>query len=85
MLRATAARTMALAAADAPGTDTTLALSVRRICTCAPQASVEVACATTCAQNAPTQIYYVLSGTKTYAGIILPRFAQSRSLEVEVR
>lgn len=85
VLRATAAKNMTLAAANASGTDTTLALTVRRVCACAAQPSVEVACSTTCAQNAPTQIYYVLSGSKTYTGIILPQFAQSKSLEVQVR
>lgn len=85
LLRATAAKNMTVAAAAAAGTDTSLALTVRRICACATQPSVELACSTTCAQNAPTQIYYILSGTKTYAGLILPRFSQSKSLEVQVR
>lgn len=85
VLRTTAAKNMTVVAAGAAGTDTALALSVRRICSCAAQPSVELACSTTCAQNTPTQIYYILSGSKTYAGLLLPRFAQTKSLEVQVR
>ena len=55
VLRATAAKNMIVAAITTAGTDTALALSVRRVCACAAQPAVEVACSTTCAQNAPTQ------------------------------
>lgn len=84
-LRTTAAKNMTVAAAGTAGTDTTVALSVRRICSCAARPSVALACSTTCDQQAPTQIYYILSGSKTYSGLILPRFQQSKSLEVQVR
>ena len=85
VLRTTAAKNMTVVAAGDAGTDKFLSLAVRRICACAAQPSVAVACTTTCAQNAPTQIFYILTGSKTYAGLILPRFAQSKSLEVQVR
>jgi Flp pilus assembly protein TadG len=85
VLRTTAAKNMSVAAAGTSGNDTSLALTVTRICSCPSQPSVALACSTTCAANAPTQIYYVLSGKKTYSGLILPRFAQSKTLEVQVR
>ncbi|MGV8986624.1 MAG: TadE/TadG family type IV pilus assembly protein [Cypionkella sp.] len=85
VLRTTAAKNMTVAAAGAMGTDTSLALTVHRMCACAAQPSVEVACSTTCAEDAPTQIYYILSGKKTYAGLLLPGISQSKSLEVQVR
>ncbi|MBC7477916.1 MAG: pilus assembly protein [Pseudorhodobacter sp.] len=85
VLRTIAAKNMTVAVAGAAGTDRSLSLAVRQICACAAQPSTAVACATTCAQNAPTQVFYILTGSKTYAGLILPRFAQSKSLEVQVR
>ncbi len=85
VLRTTAAKNMTVVATGTTGTDTSLALSVRRMCACAAQPSVEVACSTTCAQSAPTQIYYILSGNKTYSGLLLPRIVQSKTLEVQVR
>ena len=85
VMRTTAAKNMTVADAGAAGTDTSIALSVRQICACAALPSVAVACSTTCTPTAPTQIYYILSGTKTYAGLILPRFSQARTLEVQVR
>ncbi|WP_322893431.1 MULTISPECIES: TadE/TadG family type IV pilus assembly protein [unclassified Yoonia] len=85
ILRTTAADMMAVAEPGTTGDDTSLALSVQLICTCATQPGVGVACTTTCAGDQPTQIFYALSGTKTYAGLILPRFSQSKSLQVQVR
>lgn len=85
VMRTTAAKNMTVVAAGSAGTDTAIALSAVRICACASQPSVAVACSTTCTPNAPTQVYYVLSGSKTYDGLILPRFTQSKSLEVQVR
>lgn len=84
-LRTTAAKNMTVAATGAAGTDTTVALTVRRMCACAAQPSVELACSATCAQKAPTQIYYILSGSKTYSGLLLPRISQTKSLKVQVR
>lgn len=85
VLRTTAAKNMTVAVSGAAGTDSSLALSVRRACACAAQPAVELACSTTCAQNAPTQIYYIMSGTKTYSGLLLPRFSQTKTLKVQVR
>ena len=84
-VRATAAQKMQLAAVGASGNDTLLALTVSRFCTCAGAPSLEVVCSTTCTANAPTQIFYALSGQKTYAGLILPRFSLTKSLQVQVR
>lgn len=85
ILRTTATKNMPVAAAGTTGDDSSLALTVSRICSCPGQPSVAVACSATCTGSAPTQIFYALSGQKTYAGLILPRFSQSRSLQVQVR
>jgi pilus assembly protein CpaE len=85
ILRTTAAKNMTLASAGSSGNDTSLALQVSRICTCAPNPSVVVVCSATCAGNTPTQVFYALSGQKTYAGLVLPRFSQSKALQVQVR
>lgn len=85
VLRTTAAKNLTVAAAGISGDDTTLALDAGRICSCAAQPAVAVVCSTTCAGNAPTQIFYTLSGRKTYFGLILPRFSQSKTLQVQVR
>lgn len=85
ILRTTAAKNMTVAAAGTTGDDSSLALTVSRICSCPDQPSVAVACSATCTGSAPTQIFYALSGQKTYAGLILPRFSQSGSLQVQVR
>ncbi len=82
VMRTTAAKNLTVADT---GTDTSIALAVEKMCACSAQPSVAVACSTTCTPNAPTQIYYILTGSKTYAGLILPRFKQSKTLEVQVR
>lgn len=85
VMRATAAANMAVATVGGKGDDTTLALDVRRICSCAAQPSVAVACSTTCAGLSPTQIFYVLTANKTYSGLFLPRLSQGQVLQVQVR
>ena len=85
VMRTTAAKNMTLVAAGSAGTDKAVALGVRQMCACAAQPAVAVACSTTCSPSAPTQVYYILTGSKTYAGLILPRFTQSKTLEVQVR
>lgn len=85
VLRATAAKNMTVAKAGTIGDDTTLGLDVRRICSCAAQPTVAVACSTTCAGETPTQIFYVLSANKTYSGLFLPRLSQAKVLQVQVR
>ncbi|MBQ2262942.1 MAG: pilus assembly protein [Loktanella sp.] len=85
VLRKTATGVMPVAGPDANGDETSLALRVRMICSCAAAPAVEVACATTCPGDQPTQIFYALSGSKTYSGLILPQFSQTKSLQVQVR
>ncbi len=85
ILRTTAAKTMTVAETGTTGNDTSLALDVSRMCTCAAQPTVAVGCSTTCADSAPTQIFYALFASKTYAGLILPRFSLSKSLQVQIR
>lgn len=85
IMRTTAASNIAVADAGADGDDRLLALKVERLCTCPGQPAVAVDCSTTCSENAPTQIFFALSGTKTYSGLILPRFALSQTLQVQVR
>ena len=85
VLRTTAMKSFSLAVSAAAGDDVLLALSARRFCTCPEAPAASVACLTTCAHNTPTQIFYALSGEKTYSGLILPRFQQSKALQVQVR
>lgn len=85
VLRTTAANNFTLAAPGATGDDSALALTVSRVCACAEQPGTAVACSTTCAGSASTQIFYDLAGQKTYSGIILPRFGLSPALQVQVR
>ncbi|MEB3419099.1 TadE/TadG family type IV pilus assembly protein [Salipiger marinus] len=85
ILRTTAAQNMTLATAGTQGDDATLALDVGTLCSCAEEPDVAVACSTTCEGGTPTQIFYVLSAQKTYAGLLLPRFLQSKSIQVQVR
>lgn len=85
VLRATAAANMTVATVGAVGDDTTLELDVRRICSCATQPSLAVACSTTCTGETPTQIFYVLSANKTYSGLFLPRLSQAKVVQVQVR
>lgn len=85
VLRATAAQNMTLAPAGTPGDDAALALEVSRLCTCPAEPTVAVVCSKTCADAAPTQIFYVLSASKTFAGLILPRMSQAMTLQVQIR
>lgn len=85
VIRTTAKNNFTVAAPDATGDDTSLALTVNRLCTCAEQPETSVVCSTTCAGNAPTQIFYALTGQKTYSGNLLPRFSLSPTLQVQFR
>lgn len=86
ILRTTASKTMTVATNGATGDDTTLALDVGpMLCTCAAQPNVAVACSTNCAGDTPTQVFYVLTASKTYSGVILPRFPLSKTLQVQIR
>lgn len=85
VLRITAANNFTVAEPGAAGDDTSLALAVERICSCAGQPGTAVDCSTTCSGEAPTQIFYTLAGEKTYSGIVLPQFRLSPSVQVQVR
>lgn len=85
VLRITAANNFAVAAPGAAGDDSSLALEVERLCSCAGQPDTAVDCSTTCPGEAPTQIFYALSGEKTYSGTVLPQFRLAPSLQVQVR
>jgi len=85
VLRTTAEKNLTVAPAEVSGDDTALALDVGRICSCAAQPAIAVVCSTTCAGDAPTQIFYALTARKTYSGMILPQFSQSKALQVQVR
>lgn len=85
MLRSTARDMMPVTASGIAGNDTTLSLDVDMFYSCPATPAVAVAPATTCAGNQPTQVFYALSASKTYTGLILPSFPLSRSLLVQVR
>ena len=85
VLRVTAANNFTVAAPGTAGSDTSLALQVDRICSCAEQPGVAVTCSTTCPGEAPTQVFYTLAGEKTYSGLILPQFRLSPAIQVQVR
>lgn len=85
VMRTTAAPNFTVAAPGAAGDDASLALEVTLVCSCAEQPGAAVACSTTCAGSAPTQVFYTLEGEKTYSGLLLPRFRLSPAIRVQVR
>ncbi len=85
VLRTTASKNMQVATGVSPGDDTQLSVKVDIRCTCATQPSVSVVCSTTCAGSNPTQVFYVMSASKTYSGLILPQFSQSKTIQVQLR
>lgn len=85
ILRTTAVKNMQVAAAGVSGDDLQLSLNVDRRCTCPSQPAVSVECSATCENNDPTQVFYLMSAEKTYSGLILPRFSQARTIQVQLR
>ncbi|WP_071795164.1 TadE/TadG family type IV pilus assembly protein [Natronohydrobacter thiooxidans] len=83
VLRTTAEKTMKVAAISED--DTALALNVTVLHACPEAPSTPVERGTTCDGDTPTGIFYVLSATKTYDALFLPRFSQTRELWVQVR
>lgn len=83
ILRMTAEKNMVVAPTSA--SDATLELDVRLFHACPEDPSTPVGQNTTCDGATPTHIFYVLSGTKTYTGLFMPSFSQSRELWVQVR
>jgi Flp pilus assembly protein TadG len=83
VLQTTAAKNFTVATQTAD--PEALSLSVDRYCACPENTGLAIACSTTCSGSAPTNIYYRLSATKTYSGIILPQMNFGPSLQVQVR
>lgn len=60
-------------------------LSATRFCACPESPGIAVACSTTCSGSSPTFIFYRLSGTTVYKGMILPALTLNSSVQVQVR
>lgn len=67
------------------GTKKSITLGASRFCACPNTAATAVACSTICTGSLPTNIYYRMTATKTYRGILFPLFTQTPVLQVEVR
>lgn len=80
----TASRNFAISTQPTPSAKA-LSVTVKRFCACANNTAVEVACSTTCSGSAPTFIYYRLSGTKIYDGMIMPDITLGPTVQVQVR
>lgn len=62
-----------------------LTLDVQRFCACPENTRTAVNCSTTCTGSAPTFIYYLMSGTSIYSGMIMPALTLHPSVQVQVR
>ncbi len=72
--------------ATSPGSSATAVnVDVQRFCTCPESITAAVACSTTCSGSAPTFVFYRLTGTKLYKGMILPQFVLRSAALVQVR
>lgn len=60
-------------------------LSASRFCACPNAPATSVGCGTICTGNQPTYIFYNMSATKSFSGILFPRFDFAPALQVEVR
>lgn len=67
------------------GTKKSVVLAASRFCACPNAPATATGCTTICAGNLPTNIYYRMTATKTFAGILFPRFDLNPVLQVEVR
>ena len=76
--------TAALVAADSGGGIQTV-WSVNRYCACPEAKETSVSCFSTCPLEAPTWIYYRLSGQRDASPILLPRPTVERDMLVQVR
>ncbi|TGQ31062.1 TadE family protein [Mesorhizobium sp. M00.F.Ca.ET.216.01.1.1] len=60
-----------------------------RYCACPENANVDPAaaplCSTTCANSAPTFIYYRMAAQKTYDSMFIPEFPLSSTMQVQIR
>jgi pilus assembly protein CpaE len=62
-----------------------LTVDVQRFCACPADTSATVDCSTTCTGAVPPFIYYRMSGTTIYPGMILPAMTLPSSIQVQVR
>lgn len=67
------------------GTKKSIALTATRFCACPNAPATSTACSTICAGSLPTNIYYRMTATKTFSGILFPHFNLAPVIEVEVR
>jgi Flp pilus assembly protein TadG len=84
VLEMTAAKNFTVSTDTASAGDDVLIVSVDRLCTC-PASSTVVTCSTICSGTVPTFVYYRLSATKTYKGMVLPAINFSPSVLVQIR
>ena len=84
-LTATAASNFPLLIRGTVGTTTALAVDASRFCACPQNTGLSVLCSITCASNRPTQVYYLLTASKSYEGMLLPTSTISARLLVQSR
>lgn len=78
------------AAAQPAGSPSTLVIDPpKRFCACPENAAVDPssapACSATCAGSAPPYVYYRMSASTTYAGMIVPSIPLRSTLQVQIR
>lgn len=67
------------------GATPALTLNASRFCACPNAPATSVGCRTICTGNLPTYIFYRMTATKSFDGILFPRFDFAPVLEVQVR
>lgn len=67
------------------GSKTSIALGASRFCACPTAPATSTSCSTICTGNVPTYIFYRMTATKTYNGILFPLFNLAPAIQVQVR
>lgn len=67
------------------GTKKSVALAASRFCACPSSPATSTGCSTICTGSLPTNIYYRMTATKTYNGIVFPLFNLTPAMQVQVR
>ena len=62
-----------------------LSLDVLRYCACPDDSASALPCSTTCAGSAPTAIFYRLTSTATFDGMLLPPISIGADSRVRIR
>ncbi len=62
-----------------------LTVNVVRFCACAAAPDTSVACSTTCSGSVATEIFYTLSASIVYRGMVMPSMTFAPVLKVQVR